>query len=191
MTLSNINFQTCIPLDSPRRFCNKNITVGVKLTILSVVNQSLTRLFTCSIAILLLHIALWVIIIFSIIINLLSLARIPTAGVGPDWPANIYLTFQFYRFSPVTSQQLTLLTSDKVQQKASAPLPCVLASINKDGTVNSGKDPPLVEGKKKKYCSFSHWNASCLQLVSVHLARKHLGWMKLVLENSLNALWAF
>lgn len=65
------------------------------------------------------------------------------AGVGPDWPDNIYFTFQFYRFPPVTSQQLKLLTSDKVQQKVSDPLPCVLASINKDGTVNSGMDPPL------------------------------------------------
>lgn len=69
--------------------------------------------------------------------------RIPTAGVGPDWPDNIYFTFQFYRFPPVTSQQLKLLTSDKVQRKARDPLPCVLACINKDGTVNSGKDPPL------------------------------------------------
>lgn len=72
-----------------------------------------------------------------------SFDRIPTAGVGPDWPDNIYFTFQFYRFPPVTSQQLKLLTSDKVQQKAGNPLPCVLASINKDGTVNSGKDSPL------------------------------------------------
>lgn len=71
--------------------------------------------------------------------QLLSFDRIPTAGVSPDWPDNIYFTFQFYRFPPVTSQQLKLLTSDKVQQKASDPLPCVLASFNKDGTVNSGK----------------------------------------------------
>lgn len=92
---------------------------------------------------LLLNIAQWAIIIFWIIINLLSFARIPTAGVGPDWPNNIYFTFQFYRFPPVTSQRLKLLTSDKVQLKAS--IPCVLASINKDGTVNSGKDPPLQE----------------------------------------------
>lgn len=64
-------------------------------------------------------------------------------GGAPDWPDNIYLTFQFYRFPPVTSQQLKLLNSDKVQQKASDPLPCVLASINNDGAVNSGKDPLL------------------------------------------------
>lgn len=73
----------------------------------------------------------------------LSFLRIPMTGVGPDWPDNIYFTFQFYRFPPVTSQQLKLLTSDKVQHKTSDPLPCVLASINNDGTVSSGKDPLL------------------------------------------------
>ncbi|KAM7410975.1 hypothetical protein PAMA_021103 [Pampus argenteus] len=73
-----------------------------------------------------------------LVFQFLAFTRIPTAGVGPDWPDNIYFTFQFYRFPPVTSQQLKLLTSDKVQQKTSGPLPCVLASINKDTTVNSG-----------------------------------------------------
>ncbi|KAM9350369.1 nephrocystin-4 [Symphorus nematophorus] len=73
-----------------------------------------------------------------LVFQFLAFTRIPTAGASPDWPANIYFTFQFYRFPQVTSQQLKLLTSDKVQQKASDPLPCVLASINKDGTVNSG-----------------------------------------------------
>lgn len=68
--------------------------------------------------------------------TLSSFDRIPTAGVGPDWPDNIHFTFQFYRFPPVTSQQLKLLPSDKV------PLPSILASLNKDGTVNSGKDLP-------------------------------------------------
>lgn len=67
----------------------------------------------------------------------------PVAGVGHDGPDNIYFTFQFYRFPPVTSQQLKLLTSDKVHHKTSDPPPCILASINNDGTVNSGKDPLL------------------------------------------------
>ncbi|XP_044066903.1 nephrocystin-4 isoform X1 [Siniperca chuatsi] len=73
-----------------------------------------------------------------LVFQFLAFTRIPTAGVGPDWPDNIYFTFQFYRFPPVKSQQLKLLTGDKVQQKASDPLPCVLASVNNDGTVNSG-----------------------------------------------------
>lgn len=69
--------------------------------------------------------------------------RIPEAGVNRDWPENIYFTFQFYRFPPVTSQQLRLLISDKGQPKADSPLPCLLASISRDGTVNSGKNPTL------------------------------------------------
>ncbi|XP_045912441.1 nephrocystin-4 isoform X1 [Micropterus dolomieu] len=85
-----------------------------------------------------------------LVFQFLAFTRIPTAGVGPDWPDNIYFTFQFYRFPPVTSQQLKLLTSDKVQQKASDPLPCVLASINKDGTVNSGSPGLQVQFKVDK-----------------------------------------
>ncbi|KAK9515632.1 hypothetical protein VZT92_026260 [Zoarces viviparus] len=73
-----------------------------------------------------------------LVFQFLAFTRIPAADVGPDWPENIYFTFQFYRFPPVTSQQLKLLTSDRGQQKATVPLPCVLASINKDGNVNSG-----------------------------------------------------
>ncbi|KAL3974169.1 nicotinic acetylcholine receptor alpha-1 [Sarotherodon galilaeus] len=73
-----------------------------------------------------------------LVFQFLAFTRIAALGVGPDWPENIYFTFQFYRFPPVTSQRLKLLTGDKVQHKASDPLPCVLASINKDGTVNTG-----------------------------------------------------
>ncbi|KAM3617205.1 uncharacterized protein V6R79_003322 [Siganus canaliculatus] len=73
-----------------------------------------------------------------LVFQFLAFTRIPSAAVGPDWPHNVYFTFQFYRFPPVTSQQLRLLTTDKTQQKAGHPLPCVLASISNDGTVNSG-----------------------------------------------------
>nr|XP_046253465.1 nephrocystin-4 [Scatophagus argus] len=73
-----------------------------------------------------------------LVFQFLAFTRIPMAGVALDWPDNIYFTFQFYRFPPVTSQQLKLLTSDRVQHKAGDPLPCVLATINRDGTVNSG-----------------------------------------------------
>lgn len=73
-----------------------------------------------------------------LVFQFLAFTRIAAPGVGPDWPDNIYFTFQFYRFPPVTSQRLKLLTNDKLQHKASDPLPCVLASIHKDGTVNTG-----------------------------------------------------
>ncbi|XP_028265660.1 nephrocystin-4 [Parambassis ranga] len=70
------------------------------------------------------------------VFQFLAFTRISAAGVSPDWPKNIYLTFQFYRFPSVTSQQLKLQT--KVQHKSSDPLPCILASINRDGTLNTG-----------------------------------------------------
>lgn len=93
----------------------------------------------------------------------LSVDRIPEAGVSRDWPENIYFTFQFYRFPPVTSQQLRLLTSDKVQQKADSPLPCLLASINRDGTVNSGKNPFLRE-KALLFLLKNHQVCRCIDL---------------------------
>ncbi|XP_054904639.1 nephrocystin-4 isoform X2 [Poeciliopsis prolifica] len=73
-----------------------------------------------------------------LVFEFLAFTRIPGAGVEGDWPRNVYVTFQFYRFPPVTSQQLKLLTSDKVRPKANEALPCVLATINKDGSVNAG-----------------------------------------------------
>ncbi|KAM9855195.1 nephrocystin-4 [Aulostomus maculatus] len=73
-----------------------------------------------------------------LVFQFLAFTRIPMAGACPDWPNNIYLTFQFYHFPPVTSQQLKLLSNDKVQQQASDPLPCVLTPINNDGSVNPG-----------------------------------------------------
>ncbi|XP_075882230.1 nephrocystin-4 [Nelusetta ayraudi] len=73
-----------------------------------------------------------------LVLQFLAFSRAPSAAVPPDWPASVYFTFQFYRFPPVTSQQLKLLTSDKIQQKCAGSLPCILASINTDGSVNSG-----------------------------------------------------
>ncbi|KAM9342563.1 nephrocystin-4 [Pholidichthys leucotaenia] len=73
-----------------------------------------------------------------LVFQFLAFTRMPTAGTGPDWPDNIYVTFQFYRFPPVTSQRLKLLNSDKVHHKTSDPPPCVLTCINVDGTVNIG-----------------------------------------------------
>ncbi|XP_008278421.1 nephrocystin-4 [Stegastes partitus] len=71
-----------------------------------------------------------------LVFQFLAFTRVPAAGVGPDWPENIYVTFQFYRFPPVTSQELKLLTGNK--HKAGEPLPCVLASVMKDGSVSTG-----------------------------------------------------
>lgn len=62
------------------------------------------------------------------------LCRTSAADADPGWPSNIFITFQFYRFPPVASQRLRLLSSDGAEG-----LPCILATVGKDGTVNSGK----------------------------------------------------
>lgn len=72
-------------------------------------------------------------------LSALCLSGRTPAAAGPDWPDNVHFTFQFYRFPPVTTQQLRLLSSERVVQKPGAPLPCVLACVNKDGTVDSGE----------------------------------------------------
>ncbi|XP_061701017.1 nephrocystin-4 isoform X2 [Syngnathoides biaculeatus] len=72
-----------------------------------------------------------------LVFQFLAFTRLPVVGMGPEWPLNIYFTFQFYRFPPVTSQQLRLLNSDGARQKARELFPCVLSSINNDGTLNS------------------------------------------------------
>ncbi|CAG6021161.1 unnamed protein product [Menidia menidia] len=77
-----------------------------------------------------------------LVFQFLAFSRVPSAAVGLDWPSNIYITFQFYRFPPVKSQQLKLLTSDKVQHQAGVILPCVLTPTNKDGTPSTGVVDP-------------------------------------------------
>ncbi|XP_077405435.1 nephrocystin-4 isoform X2 [Vanacampus margaritifer] len=99
-----------------------------------------------------------------LVFQFLAFTRMPMVGIVPEWPANIYFTFQFYRFPPVTSQQLRLLSNDKVQQKASELLPCVLTSINNDGSVNSGSpglqvqfrvdDSFLKPGEKQRFLRY-------------------------------------
>ncbi|XP_077469932.1 nephrocystin-4 [Stigmatopora argus] len=100
------------------------------------------------------------------VFQFLALTRMPVEGLETEWPANIHLTFQFYRFAPVTSQQLGLLNSEKAAPKASGLFPCVLASINNDGTLNSESpglqvqfrvdDSFLKPGEK---CHFLHYLA--------------------------------
>ncbi|XP_029012170.1 nephrocystin-4 isoform X3 [Betta splendens] len=118
-----------------------------------------------------------------VVFQFLAFTRMPVAGVGHDWPDNIYFTFQFYRFPPVTSQRLKLLTSDKVHHKTSDPPSCILASINNDGSVNSGSpglqvqfrvdDSFLRPGEKRWFLRYlalhtmhiSVWDSSSLLLI--------------------------
>uniref|UniRef100_A0A674EM24 Nephrocystin 4 n=1 Tax=Salmo trutta TaxID=8032 RepID=A0A674EM24_SALTR len=73
-----------------------------------------------------------------LLLQFLAFSRIPQQGGSSNWPDSVHFTFQLYRFPPVTTQRLKLLAIDKLPKKSSETPPCVLAVINKDGTVNSG-----------------------------------------------------
>uniref|UniRef100_A0A8C6UFG7 Nephrocystin 4 n=1 Tax=Neogobius melanostomus TaxID=47308 RepID=A0A8C6UFG7_9GOBI len=45
-----------------------------------------------------------------LLLQFLAFTRVPGEGVAPDWPLGVYFTFQLYRFPPVTTQPLALLT---------------------------------------------------------------------------------
>ncbi|XP_036068813.1 nephrocystin-4 isoform X3 [Oryzias melastigma] len=67
-----------------------------------------------------------------LVFQFLAFTRTSAADADSGHPSNIYVTFQFYRFPPAASQQLRLVSSD-----GSEGLPQVLATVNKDGTVNA------------------------------------------------------
>ncbi|KAJ8386877.1 hypothetical protein AAFF_G00165780 [Aldrovandia affinis] len=74
----------------------------------------------------------------ELVLQFLAFSRIPHEGMNADWPTSVYFTFQLYRFPPVTTQRMTLLAAEKPEKKSRAKRPCVLALIDKDGTVSSG-----------------------------------------------------
>ncbi|XP_078281703.1 nephrocystin-4 isoform X2 [Rhinoraja longicauda] len=64
----------------------------------------------------------------EIILQFLAYSRVPWES---DHPRSVYFTFQFYRFPPVTTQQLQLV---KVKKKGSASsMPFILVPHNKNG----------------------------------------------------------
>ncbi|XP_057716671.1 nephrocystin-4 isoform X7 [Corythoichthys intestinalis] len=106
-----------------------------------------------------------------LLFQFLAFTRIPVEGIEAEWPINIHFTFQFYRFPPVTTQQLRLLSSDKVQQKASELHPCVLTSINNDGTLNS--ESPGLQVQFRVDHSFLKTGEKChfLHYLALHTMR--------------------
>uniref|UniRef100_A0A3P9LYG7 Nephrocystin 4 n=1 Tax=Oryzias latipes TaxID=8090 RepID=A0A3P9LYG7_ORYLA len=94
-----------------------------------------------------------------LVFQFLALTRTSAADADPGWPSNIFITFQFYRFPPVASQRLRLLSSDGAEG-----LPCILATVGKDGTVNSASpglqlqfkvdDRFLRPGEKRRFLGY-------------------------------------
>lgn len=57
---------------------------------------------------------------------------------GP-WPRTVFLTFQFYRFPPVTTPRLQLVSTDRGPATELAVLVQLLVRVNEDGTLSTSK----------------------------------------------------
>ncbi|KAI1892585.1 hypothetical protein AGOR_G00135100 [Albula goreensis] len=73
----------------------------------------------------------------ELVLQFLAFSRVPQEGMNADWPNSVYFTFQLYRFPPITTERMMLLSMDKPEKKSRDTHTCVLALINKDGTVKS------------------------------------------------------
>ncbi|GCC30703.1 hypothetical protein chiPu_0009157 [Chiloscyllium punctatum] len=78
----------------------------------------------------------------EIILQFLAFSREPE---GSSQPGSVYFTFQFYRFSPVTTQQMHLVKLRNSQKKTLKFTPFILIPLNKNGTGNL--DSPGLELK--------------------------------------------
>uniref|UniRef100_A0A8C9EYL3 Nephrocystin 4 n=1 Tax=Pavo cristatus TaxID=9049 RepID=A0A8C9EYL3_PAVCR len=74
----------------------------------------------------------------EIILQFLAFSRAPQDAVEGTWPRTVFLTFQFYRFPPVTTPRLQLVDVDGERAIGSAVPAQVLLQLNKDGTPSTG-----------------------------------------------------
>ncbi|NXG73381.1 NPHP4 protein, partial [Baryphthengus martii] len=74
----------------------------------------------------------------EIILQFLAFGRDDRDVVEATWPRTIFLTFQFYRFPPVTTPRLQLVSADKGPAAGPALPAQLLARVNKDGTLGTG-----------------------------------------------------
>ncbi|XP_069730640.1 nephrocystin-4 isoform X1 [Phaenicophaeus curvirostris] len=81
----------------------------------------------------------------EIILQFLAFGRDALDSVEGAWPRTVFLTFQFYRFPPVTTPRLQLVSSDGDVVAGPAVPAQLLVRLNKDGTLNTG--PPGLQLK--------------------------------------------
>ncbi|KFZ63786.1 Nephrocystin-4, partial [Antrostomus carolinensis] len=81
----------------------------------------------------------------EIILQFLAFGRDAQDSVEGTWPRTIFLTFQFYRFPPVTTPRLQLVSSDGGPVAGPAVPAQLLVRVNKDGTLSTG--PPGLQLK--------------------------------------------
>ncbi|XP_056187192.1 nephrocystin-4 isoform X1 [Falco biarmicus] len=74
----------------------------------------------------------------EIILQFLAFGRDARDGMEGTWPRTIFLTFQFYRFPPVTTPRLQLVSMDGgLATRLAVPVQ-LLVQVNKDGAHSSG-----------------------------------------------------
>ncbi|NXK22747.1 NPHP4 protein, partial [Arenaria interpres] len=76
----------------------------------------------------------------EIILQFLAFGRDAQDGAEGTWPRTIFLTFQFYRFPPVTTPRLQLVSTDGGLAAGGTVPAQLLVRVNKDGTLSTG--PP-------------------------------------------------
>ncbi|XP_075028274.1 nephrocystin-4 isoform X1 [Calonectris borealis] len=81
----------------------------------------------------------------EIILQFLAFGRDARDGAEGMWPRTIFLTFQFYRFPPVTTPRLQLVSTDGGPAAGPAMPVQLLVRVNKDGTLGTG--PPGLQLK--------------------------------------------
>ncbi|XP_064326094.1 nephrocystin-4 [Phalacrocorax carbo] len=78
----------------------------------------------------------------EIILQFLAFGRDAQDGMEGTWPRTVFLTFQFYRFPPVTTPRLQLASTDGGPAAGLAVPAQILVRVNKDGTLST-KAPGL------------------------------------------------
>ncbi|XP_059685860.1 nephrocystin-4 [Gavia stellata] len=81
----------------------------------------------------------------EIILQFLAFGRDAQDGAEGTWPRTIFLTFQFYRFPPVTTPRLQLVSTDGGPVAGPAVPAQFLVRVNEDGTLGTG--PPGLQLK--------------------------------------------
>uniref|UniRef100_A0A8C3Y3Y5 Nephrocystin 4 n=1 Tax=Catharus ustulatus TaxID=91951 RepID=A0A8C3Y3Y5_CATUS len=77
----------------------------------------------------------------EIVLQFLAFGRDAQGGVEGLWPRTVFLTFQFYRFPPVTTPRLQLVSTDGGLAAGLGVPAQLLVRVNEDGTLN--KPPGL------------------------------------------------
>ncbi|XP_031987671.1 nephrocystin-4 [Corvus moneduloides] len=73
----------------------------------------------------------------EIVLQFLAFGRDAQGSTEGPWPRTVFLTFQFYRFPPVTTPRLQLVSTDRGPATGLAVLAQLLVRVNEDGTLST------------------------------------------------------